>query len=53
MLTISARFRPMRSARKPNNTPPMPEASRVKVPSSPAVVLLMPKSRISSASTSA
>jgi len=29
MLSISARFRPMRSAIKPNSTPPIPEASRV------------------------
>ena len=26
MLNISARFRPMRSAMKPKNTPPMPDA---------------------------
>src|SRR5229473_4207729 len=53
MLAINARLRPMRSARKPNNTPPMPEASNVSVPSNPETVLLIPRSRINSASTSA
>ena len=46
MLSISALVRPMRSAINPNNTPPMPEASRVKAPSHPAIGLgMMPKSR--------
>ncbi len=46
MLNISARLRPMRSARNPNATPPMPEANRVKLPSDPASALLIPRSRM-------
>ena len=52
MLAINACLRPIRSARNPKNTPPIPDASNVSVPSEPAVVLLMPKSRMSMASTS-
>ena len=52
MLAISACLRPMRSARNPNSTPPIPDASKVSVPSDPAMVLLIPRSRISMASTS-
>jgi hypothetical protein len=52
MLAISACLRPMRSARNPNRTPPIPEASRVSVPSVPATVLLIPRSRMSKANTS-
>ena len=51
MLAINACLRPMRSARNPKNTPPIPDASKVSVPRDPAVVLLMPRSRISMAST--
>src|SRR5690348_7159029 len=51
MLRISARVRPMRSAIKPNRTPPIPEASKVKVPSQPATDLLMPNAVITCAMT--
>ena len=53
MLAISARFRPMRSARNPNPTPPIPDANSVSVPNSPAVVFDMPNSRINNAKTRA
>ncbi len=46
MLSISARLRPTRSARNPNATPPMPEASRVRLPRDPATALLIPRSRM-------
>src|SRR5215471_13338488 len=52
MLAIRACFRPIRSARNPNSKPPIPDASSVRVPNDPAVVLLMPRSRMSMASTS-
>src|SRR6185312_11594558 len=51
MLRISALVRPTRSAIKPNRTPPIPEASRVKVPSHPATDLLMPNAVITWAMT--
>ncbi len=52
MLAISACLRPMRSAKNPKSTPPIPEASSVRVPSDPARVLLIPRSRMSRANTS-
>ncbi len=53
MLSIRARLRPMRSARKPKNTPPMPEARRVSVYRRPEVAFDMPRSRITDVRTSA
>ena len=53
MLSISARLRPMRSAIKPNSTPPMPEARSVSVARKPEVALLIPRSRMMWVSTSA
>ncbi len=53
MLASIAGRRPARSAINPNATPPMPDATSVIEPSSPAVVVDSDKSRISAAITSA
>jgi hypothetical protein len=51
MLSISALVRPMRSAINPKSTPPMPEASNVNAPTSPAVDLEMFRDSMTRAST--
>src|ERR1035437_3357589 len=53
MLSIKARLRPMRSARKPKSMPPMPEARSVSVYRRPEVAFDMPRSRMTWVSTSA
>jgi hypothetical protein len=53
MLSIKARFRPTRSAINPNATPPIPEASNVRLFNRPAVPLLIPRSRMTCARTRA
>ena len=45
MVAISARVRPMRSATKPNISPPTADVSSVMVASSPAVVVVEPEVR--------
>ena len=50
---MSARLRPIRSAMNPKSKPPIPEAKSVSVARNPETALLMFKSRITWASTSA
>ena len=53
MLHMSARTRPKRSAKTPKKIPPTAEAAKVTEASEPPVVVLMFRSTISVAKTSA